>query len=157
MRATKGSFANYRNAIGLLVLVGIVAANGCSDGRISRYPVAGTVLIDGQPAEGVLVFFCPINPSPELEHLRPAGKTDASGEFNLTTIEEDDGAPAGQYKVLAKWPKPMPVVDDGRDGRGTPLGPDRLKNKYYNLDTTPLTATIEEQSNDLPPFELSAK
>jgi hypothetical protein len=51
----------------------------------------------------------------------------------------------------------MPVVDDGRDGRGTPLGPDRLKNKYYNLDSTPLAATIEEQSNDLPPFELTTK
>jgi hypothetical protein len=157
MQAIFGLHFSFRANVRLIALAALLVAPGCGDDKIKRYPVSGTVLVDGQPAEGALVFFCPVSPNPELDNLRPAGKTDASGEFNLTTIEEGDGAPAGQYKVLAKWPKPMPVVDDGRDGRGAPLGPDRLKNKYYNLDTTPLAATIEEQSNELQPFELSAK
>jgi hypothetical protein len=157
MRANKESVGISRIAMCLFAVSWLIALNGCGDGKIKRYPVTGTVMVDGKPAEGALVFFCPVDPKPELENLRPFGTTDATGTFELTTIEENDGAPAGQYKVLAKWPQPMPAADDGRDGRGTPLGPDRLKNKYYNLGSTPLAATIEEQSNELPPFELSAK
>jgi hypothetical protein len=149
--------SSTRRAAQLFVILGLVTANGCGDGRIERYPVEGTVLVDGQPADGALVFFCPVNASGELENLRPSGKADASGKFTLTTIDFGDGAPAGEYKVLAQWPSPTPVVDDGRDGRGTRPGPDRLKKKYYNLDTTPLTAIIEEKSNELSPFELTSK
>jgi hypothetical protein len=114
-------------------------------------------MVDGKAADGAMVFFVPANPTPETENLRPAGKADAAGKFNLTTIDVGDGAPAGEYKILIQWPSPMPVADDGRDGRGARMGPDRLKKKYYNLATTPLSVTVEEKSNDLPPFELSAK
>ena len=145
--------------IGLLVHLPAVAMAvvlaGCGDGRLRRYPVNGSVLIDGRPAENAIVVFCPVDPSAELEHLRPAGRADAAGQFELTTYEAFDGAPAGQYKVLVKWPSPRPVND--REGRPGALGPDRLKGKYYNLDTTPFSATIEEQANALPPFELQSK
>jgi hypothetical protein len=141
----------------LLAFLGLVALSGCGDGKISRYPVTGTVMVDGKAAEGAQVVFCPTSSSPELEKFRPAGFTDSAGKFTLTTIDSTDGAPAGQYKVLVKWQSQSASADDGRGGRGGPRGPDRLKGKYYNLDTTPLSATIEEKSNDLPPFELSTK
>jgi hypothetical protein len=55
---------------------------------------------------------------------------------------------------LVKWPAPAPAGEQ-RDGRpGVLTGPDRLKGKYYNLEATPLTATVEEGSNELAPFEL---
>jgi hypothetical protein len=143
----------YACLVGLVVLL----VGGCGDGKITRYPVSGTVLVNGQPAEGAQIVFCPVSPGPELENFRPAGFTDSAGKFSLTTIDSTDGAPAGQYKVLVKWLAQSASTDDGRGGRGGPRGPDRLKGKYYNLDTTPLSATIEEKANDLPPFELSAK
>jgi hypothetical protein len=134
-----------------------LALSGCGDGRIATYPVTGKVLINGRPAEGAVVVFCPVEPSAEVEHLRPAGMADASGQFTLTTFEPSDGAPVGQYKVLVKWPAPSPATDDrdARPGRAN-KGPDRLRGKYYSIETTPLAVTIEEQSNDLPPFELKS-
>ena len=55
-------------------------------------------------------------------------------------------------------PEPSgPAGPDDRNGRGPKPGPDRLKGKYYDIDRSPLTATIEKKSNDLPPFELKTK
>jgi hypothetical protein len=138
----------------VLILLVLLVTIGCGGGKLKTYPVTGTVLVDGKPADGAMVIFCPINPSPELEKLRPSGKADGTGAFSLMTFEAGDGAPAADYKVLVKWPAPAQV--DARDGRGAP-GPDRLKGKYYNLDNTPLTAKVEAKSNELPPFELKSK
>jgi hypothetical protein len=141
----------------LTVLLALVALAGCGDGKIRRYHVTGTVAVDGQPAEGVLLIFCPVNATGELEQLRPAGKTDSSGSFTLTTIEPGDGAPAGDYKVLAQWPAPTQASAEDRGGRTPNRGADRLRGRYYNLEKTPLTAKVEEKSNTLPPFELKTK
>ena len=113
--------------------------------------------MDGRPAEKAIVIFCPVDPAPALEHLRPAGVTDASGKFALITFEPGDGAPAASYKVLVKWPAPS--QEEGRDGRPEALGkgPDRLRGGYYSLEATPLTATVVEQSNELAPFELKSR
>ncbi len=157
MHAKPMSSIKLRVISSLLAALSLVATGGCGDGKISRYPVTGTVMVDGTPAEGAQVVFCPASSGPELENFRPAGFTDSAGKFTLTTIDSADGAPAGPYKVLVKWQSQPASADDGRGGRGGPRGPDRLKGKYYNLDTTPLTATIEEKSNELPPFELSTK
>jgi hypothetical protein len=142
---------------GSLALAALVASAGCGDGKIRRYPVTGTVTVDGKPADGALVIFCPVNPTGELEHLRPAGKADAAGTFSLTTIETGDGAPAGDYKVLVQWPTPVQNANEDRGGRARSRGPDRLKGKYYNLEKTPLTAKVDEKSNTLQPFELKSK
>jgi hypothetical protein len=130
---------------------------GCGDGRIDTYPVTGTVLVDGRPAEKAMVIFCPADAAAEVENLRPAGVTDASGKFNLITFEAGDGAPAGSYKVLVKWPAPSQGEDRGGRQSSIGKGPDRLKGRYYNLESTPLNATVEEQSNELPPFELTSR
>jgi hypothetical protein len=145
--------------IGLFAfLLGAVALAGCGNDRLALYDVTGKVLVDGQPAEGAIVIFCPVDASEQLANLRPAGKASAVGDFELTTYDPADGAPAGQYKVLVKWPSATPVAQrrDDRPGAAN-AGPDRLKGKYYNIDSTPLAATIEEQSNELAPFELTSK
>jgi hypothetical protein len=142
----------------LVVLPTLIAVSGCGKGRIPTYAVNGTVTVDNAPAEGAIVIFCPVDAAPEVANLRPAGKTDGSGQFNLTTFEPSDGAPAGKYKVLIKWPAATAVVNE-REARPGAVnrGPDRLKGKYYNQDSTPLNATIEKGSNHLPPFNLQSK
>lgn len=141
-----------------VLLIGCVAlcSAGCGDGRIARYPVQGSVSVDGKPATGAIVIFCPVNATGELEKLRPMGTADSAGNFTLMTIDPEDGAPVGDYKVLVKWPAPASQAET-RDGRPGALGPDRLKGKYYNLDTTPLAAKIEPKSNELAPFQLQSK
>ena len=140
-------------------LIGIVGVtvSGCGDGRIATYEVNGQVSVNGRPAEGAIVIFCPVDAIAEVEHLRPAGMADASGQFTLTTFEPSDGAPAGEYKVLVKWPAPTPASPLREDRPGSAnKGPDRLRGKYYSFESTPLKATVQEQSNQLPPFDLKA-
>src|SRR6478672_9587864 len=113
-----------------LVLAGLVAWVGCSDGKIARYPVHGSVNIDGKAADGVMVIFCPVGGSEAVQKTRPFGFTGSDGKFELTTLQKGDGAPAGDYKVLAQWPtKSSTAVNDG----GRSLGGDRLQGRYLNL------------------------
>jgi hypothetical protein len=158
MRQHHVSIPTRRLAAFISSVATLLVVAGCGDGRIPTYLVKGTVLVDGRPADGAIVIFCPVDPTQELEHLRPAGKSDASGQFALTTFDPSDGAPAGQYKVLVKWPAQTQTPASDREGRpgGMNKGPDRLRGKYYKIETTPLTATIEEQFNELPPFDLKA-
>jgi hypothetical protein len=134
-----------------------VALAGCGDGRIATYPVTGTVLVDGRPAEGAVVICVPTSTSePEADRLRPFGVADAQGRFTLKTFEPGDGAPAGEYKVLIEWPAPV-SADAARGGGRAAVGPDRLRGKYFKLDQSNLAMSVKEESNDLPPFELQSR
>jgi len=111
------------------------------------------VNVDGRPADGAMVIFCPVTASDEAKTKRPFGLTSADGKFVLTTIEQADGAPPGEYKVLIQWPSNS---TDNRDGMRS-IGPDRLKGKYMNLEKAELKATVEQAETNLPPFELKSK
>jgi hypothetical protein len=104
-----------------------------------------------------MVIFVPATTSGEAERTRPFGIADQEGRFSLTTFVQEDGAPPGEYKVLVQWPAANPQSDEERAGRRGALGPDRLRGKYFNLEKTTLTAKIEEQANELPPFELQSR
>ncbi len=79
----------------------LIATSGCgesgSSGRAKFVPVEGVVTINGEPAAGVQVAFCPkqINPKMLEESL---GTTDAEGKFTIKTGEKD-GCPEGDYFV----------------------------------------------------------
>ena len=73
-------------------LVAICVA-GCGDGRPSRVPVAGQVLIDGKPlTRGDVSFISPVGRAAQ-------GSLDNDGRFRLTCYEENDGALLGTHKV----------------------------------------------------------
>jgi hypothetical protein len=146
-----------RSADRIVVAASLLAVAGCGGGQIATYPVVGTVLVDGRPAEGAMVIFVPTSTEPEAERKRPFGIANAEGKFGLMTFEQDDGAPAGEYKVLVQWPAPGRPTDEQRGGRRGAVGADRLQGRYFNLEKTTLTATVEEQSNELPPFELKSR
>ncbi len=148
MRSFNRGFGPPLHALLVLALLGLV---GCGDGKISRYPINGSVNVDGKPAAGVMVIFCPVGGSPELQKMRPFGITDADGKFQLTLIEKADGAPAGQYKVLMQWTLKSDVP---AQGGGVQMGPDRLQGRYMNLEKSQFTVDVKAGTNDLPPFEL---
>jgi hypothetical protein len=136
----------------ILLLLGMAAAAGC--GRTSpqfesrpTFPVEGSVLIQGKPAEGVHVFLHPADPS---QRGKPRGVTDGGGRFRLRTYREDDGAPAGNYAVTVYWPArhgPDVANDDQ-------LPPDRLAGRFINPKTTSLRATVGAGPTTLPPLEI---
>ena len=123
---------------------------GCiaEDGRVPVYPVSGSVQHGGRPAEGAIVSFHPLDasaPSP----LQPSGKVDAAGNFQLTSYESGDGAPAGKYAVTILWPAPPKSPIDAPDA-----GPDRLNGRYLDPRKSPWQVEVIEGSNALEPFEL---
>ncbi|MBX6312451.1 MAG: hypothetical protein IRY99_05955 [Isosphaeraceae bacterium] len=131
---------------GLAALV--IGSCGRDDGRLPVYPVEGQVLHRGQPAEGALIVFHPLdNPDPEAS--RPNGRVVADGSFRLGTYEAEDGAPAGRYAVTVFWPGAPSGPDADPD-----LQPDRLRGRYGNPHASPWQVQVREGPNELEPFQL---
>lgn len=137
----------------------LVCVLGCGDGKIARYPVSGSVKVNGKPAAGARVIFCPVGGSEEFQKERPTGKTDDAGNFDLTTFVKGDGAPAGDYQLSIMWipskgqaPDKLPEgMFEERTGGGRG---DLLRGRFANPAKSGLTATVTETENSLPPFEL---
>jgi len=120
-------------------------AAGCGgpgDG-LTKFPVTGTVLVDGEPQDRVRVRFFRNGKPGETNADTPAAVTDPQGRFALSTNGDADGAVAGTYKVTFFW----------KLGNG-PGTSDLLGGRYGKLETTPFEVTVVEGKNELPPFEL---
>ena len=107
------------------------------------YPVRGKVLFRGKPAADVDVFFHPAGDA-DPRAARPHGKTDAAGEFRLTTRRLDDGAPEGEYLVTFFWAAAQDVEEP----------PDRLQGKYQDPKASRWRVRVKPGDNDLEPFRL---
>jgi hypothetical protein len=120
-----------RHFVLAIVAAGIVTA-GCDD-RPRRVPVAGLVLIDGQPLTQGYVRVVPADGHPAT------GEIDAQGRFRLTTIDEGDGCIAGTH----------PVVVIARQQ----ITPTRMKwlvpKKFQELDQTDRQVTISAPTDTL--------
>lgn len=136
------------------ITLGLVVVAGCGQGAPKRegpptYPVTGTVTQNGAPVAGATVRF-------ELADGSKAstGLTDAQGEFKLSTFASGDGALAGDYRVTI-------VKMEGKGGAQAVSEDDpnytgaedegEMKNvlpeKYSNVKTSELTATVAEGPN----------
>ncbi len=153
MRRTRRSRRDWLALVLALILP--LAPPGCGSdpyaGRKPVFPVKGTVLWRGQPAADALVIFHAANESDSDPNApRPNGRTDASGVFELSTYETNDGAPAGEFTVTVT----MGGVPADESTGVTPR-PDPLGGKFSNPETSGLHATVKPQRrNDLPPFRL---
>ena len=81
-----------RSLIALLPVIGSLST-GCGDGRPTRVPVSGRVVIDGQPLERGNIRFYPASNRPASAALGPGGR------FSLTTYELNDGCVPGKHPV----------------------------------------------------------
>jgi hypothetical protein len=84
---------NTRHACALTAITLIISVAGCGDGRPTRVPVSGTVLIDGKPLEHGHVRFHAKNHRVAFGELEPGGK------FQLSTYELGDGCVRGTHPV----------------------------------------------------------
>lgn len=108
--------------LSLTVLFTLVVA-GCfgdpsKEGRVEVYPVTGTVKVSGAAVADANVVF-------GGEEGQPAaiGRTNANGEFTLTTYDAGDGAAAGNYTVVVtKSAAPAPSTDPEAQHAADPSG-----------------------------------
>ena len=108
-------------------------AIGCSDGRPSRVPVAGQVLIDGQPLKYGTVRFIP-------NDARMSGSMlDSDGRFTLSCFDKGDGAVIGVHQVII--------------AAGESISPTRVRwhapKKYSELATSGLKQEITGPNDSL--------
>jgi hypothetical protein len=122
------------------------------NGTLPCVKVQGEVQYQDRLVSRGMVLFHPVEQSGPLEKVRPYGYTDATGRFQLTTYEPNDGCPAGEYRVTVVWPQPLP--GQGGDDEHSMSGPDRLKGKYAEPLKSGLTVTVLPGQRELQPFRL---
>ncbi len=73
--------------------------SGCGGNKAKLVPAEGVVLIDGQPAEGIMVQFVPVTLDEAIDAPTSQAITDAEGKFVLQTMDNRPGAVPGPHKV----------------------------------------------------------
>jgi hypothetical protein len=116
---------------------------GCA-GANTPYPVKGTLRYeDGTPARdlaGGLVTF-----NSEERKVSAVGPIRDDATYELTTLRDHDGAPAGHYRVGVTPPEPK------KGEYATPApGRPALDPRFRNPETSGLEVTVEKKANDIP-------
>jgi len=112
----------------------LVVACGCG-GKYDLQPVEGTVtLTNGRPGGPSLHL------SFECDEPKISAKaiTDASGHYQVGTLETGDGAPPGHYRVAVV--EADVIVPNA-------VKPPPIHTKYARFDTSGLEFTVEEGNN----------
>jgi hypothetical protein len=120
-----------------VLLVSVAAASGCGGAATERVPVAGKVLIDGQPLAAGNIRFVPAEGRPA------SGRIQSDGTYRLTSESingsTQSGLPRGDYLVQVSSSK---VVDDETIQWNAPQ-------KYADFRTSGLKVTVSEPTDSL--------
>jgi hypothetical protein len=152
-RCAVGGFVNL--FVGL-ALLGCGAENDSSGPPV--FPVTGVVKLNGQPVVGADIVF-------QLKDGSGSsfGRTNASGQYQLTTRRSNDGAPPGDYVVSitkaedAPAPEAATIPQDSPNynpyvGKGAPPKPKAKSGvpaQYGDAKTSGLTARVAEEKNTI--------
>lgn len=130
----------------LLGATAAVACSGCGENwKAATYPARGTITINGEPPAGAVVELRSAGEQPDVRNSRPWAVVQEDGSYSLSTYEKGDGAPAGTYKVVVRWP---PDVSQ-------PSLADRLGGAYATPERSRWVVIVSEVENDLPPVEIT--
>jgi len=145
-------------AVVLLAMTGCNGASGGAD-HPPTYPVTGKVLYKDQPVADAMVSF---RSGPAEKAVAAAGKTDANGNFELTSFEPGDGAVAGEHKVIV-----VKTIIEGEDpsyfdtnspnyGKTPPKTTKKflVPEKYSKFESSGLTATVKDSGTSEVTLEL---
>jgi hypothetical protein len=128
----------------------LLAAAGCGQPQSDYLSVKGTVLVNDEPASGVLLQFH--GPQGEgsaeakKEQSAPSAdgvKTDEDGSFNLRVR-----AP-GTYIVTAVWPQV--TIVEGEEVEGN----DRFAGQFLIPGRTGMKITVQKGTGELPPIRFT--
>jgi len=148
-------------SMALMAAVTVFCPACSKSGRLEGVqPVTGVVTYQGSPVTGATVTF-----SPQGGGVRAAAATtDAQGNFQLTTLQSNDGAMPGEYRVVVtKIETTSTEMTDEEmqkhiEKHGAPPtveSKNLLPEKYAKRDTTDLTATVKQGEKNHFEFALS--
>ena len=81
-------------ACGLMLVI-----TGCGKPQAKLIPVKGVVFINDKPAEGIMVQCSPVVLDENTVAPTSQALTDAEGKFVLFTLQNEEGAVAGEHRV----------------------------------------------------------
>jgi hypothetical protein len=125
---------------GIALVVGVYTLSGGQSCVV--HPATGIARAGHTPLVGAQIRLHPRGMSLP-DDATPSATVQDDGTFAFTTFEKGDGAPAGDYVATVQWFRLGP--DGGAGGNVLPK-------RYASPTTSPLTVTIREGTNDLPPF-----
>lgn len=142
-----GCRALFSFSCGLAVLATLLSSSGCnSEAGTSVFPVTGTVLVDGEPKEGLAVIFLP-DSSQGTTGLSANATTDSAGKFSLNTLTpagDQAGAIAGHFIVTVACPYMGSMPSGDGEGQSNPCS---VGAKFGNYDQTPLKAEVKADAS----------
>lgn len=115
--------------VGLIVVVG----GGCGDGRPTRVPVSGQVLIDGKPLTFGDIMFLPEGGRASQSSINKDGR------FTLSCYDTNDGALLGNHQVSITAAEPI----------NSKVMRWRAPKKFANIRTSGLTQQITGPTDSL--------
>jgi hypothetical protein len=128
----------------LLCGTALLLTSCAKDRRKPVFPVHGQVFgKEHKPAVGALIVFYPVG-SDDGDLNKPRGYVEEDGSFALTTYENGDGAPEGEYVATIVWPA-AGALPFGPNKQG----PDRLKGRYANPKESKLRFTVEKKPDNV--------
>jgi hypothetical protein len=140
----------------LLFGCAVLFAVGCGSKSQKFAPVSGRVTMDGKPQEGVMVTFAPIAPEGSIEAgPSSSGKTNANGEFVLTTVQGVNGAVVGKHRVGFSRLEADVGSHDTRPPRGGWPQKNAIPDKYNTNSKEEFT--VPDGGTDKADFNLSSK
>ena len=139
----------------LSLAIAALAVAGCSEkNTLGTVKIAGQVLVDGEPMDGITVTFRPRGNG----KLSGVGRTDAKGQFALTTggAPVNSGVVPGEYDVI--FYKVSYDDASGSGGRVPPKPKYLILPKYENPRSSGIEpVTVVNGKNSPFNFELLSK
>lgn len=140
-------------AIVVATCVTMMSFPGCgrrTQKSIETYPVSGAIFVNGKPPVRAEIRLKPKVPlqDPLKRSIEPYAIVEEDGSFHVSTYDDADGAPAGQYAVTVVWP--LITVDGGEET----IGPDRLGRKFADPNQPVTTIEVVEDENEIPAIQL---
>ena len=123
------------------------------DQDLELSPLAGTVKVDGEPAEGLNIGFQPAEGTPGSGG---GATTNAEGKFVVMSASGREGLPPGKYHIMLSWlttkdGKPIPKDVMAADADFINRLPERLN----TVEGTPYF--VDVQSGENPPLDIDLK
>jgi len=136
-------------AVAFLVFV------GCEPTKPAAVPAGGKVTFKkSTPPAGALVVFHPTEPAAEKRMGgKPFAKVNDDGTFKLTSYEEGDGAPEGEYGVTIDW-RAKGKEGGFSLGDGGGAGAPKLNPKYSNPQQPFTKVTVKKGDANQFEFEV---
>ena len=136
-----------------LLLTALVV--GCGDSRFQIAPVAGKVLLDGEPVSNARVVFMPRAQGDDREAgYYSQGETDAEGRYRLKTVEKkpQGGAVVGLHRIMITTRRSK--IDPNDPDREIVEATERIPLPYSDYRSTPLEWEVPAGGTDAADFEL---